>query len=290
VDDEWQQIPDEWLQTPETKAVPTKKAAAKKAKPKPNDGDESDLSELTDEEEHQAELKATQAAQVTPDAREDSPLSEAPEPSPPPEIPDDDADEDYNPEADEAEGVDDEKAESERGDDSISPKTEAEDEEPAETNVEEEKDFTKGNSAEPAVGSKAAGEATNGTVEMDVDNADTAAAAEAKPADVDESKMEVDPAEDDETKQGGPADNAEDEDGEVVKEEDPADTDEVKLAVKEAAEVPDGFIEWEAVSTTRGWLQGLTSRSAFRSTIGRLGPSSSPSLATPMRRLSTSSF
>ena len=63
IDDEWQQIPDEWLgkDKSETKTVGRIPAAQTngKAKAKKRDVDEgSELSELTDEEEHEAELQA----------------------------------------------------------------------------------------------------------------------------------------------------------------------------------------------------------------------------------------
>lgn len=60
VDDEWQKIPDEWLGQAASSEEPAAKVNGKaKGKAKQRDADEeSDLSELTDEEEHEAELKA----------------------------------------------------------------------------------------------------------------------------------------------------------------------------------------------------------------------------------------
>ncbi|WVQ65253.1 uncharacterized protein L199_003426 [Kwoniella botswanensis] len=58
VDDEWQQIPDEWLSTP---AKATTKKGKGKGKGKKTDGDESELSELTDEEEHERSVLASGA-------------------------------------------------------------------------------------------------------------------------------------------------------------------------------------------------------------------------------------
>ena len=73
IDDEWQQIPAEWLDN----ASPAPKANAKingkskgKGKDKGNEtanGDESDLSDLTDEEEHAAVLSKAGVATVQPD-------------------------------------------------------------------------------------------------------------------------------------------------------------------------------------------------------------------------------
>ncbi|WWC68318.1 uncharacterized protein I206_102243 [Kwoniella pini CBS 10737] len=57
VDDEWQQVPDDWL-TPSKSARGKGKGKAKKAD---GDGDESELSELTDEEEHERLLLASGA-------------------------------------------------------------------------------------------------------------------------------------------------------------------------------------------------------------------------------------
>ena len=60
VDDEWQKIPDEWLGQAASSEEPAAKVNGKakgKAKQRAAD-EESDLSELTDEEEHEAELKA----------------------------------------------------------------------------------------------------------------------------------------------------------------------------------------------------------------------------------------
>lgn len=63
VDDEWQQVPEEWLKTPaESETTGKGKARATKGKGKRRGKDadeESELSELTDEEEHQARLAAS---------------------------------------------------------------------------------------------------------------------------------------------------------------------------------------------------------------------------------------
>ncbi|WRT66001.1 uncharacterized protein IL334_002952 [Kwoniella shivajii] len=61
VDDEWQQVPEDWLSTP---AKPRGRAKGKgkgKAKQVDGEGDESELSELTDEEEHERLVLASGA-------------------------------------------------------------------------------------------------------------------------------------------------------------------------------------------------------------------------------------
>jgi hypothetical protein len=61
VDDEWQQVPKEWLTPADTTSSASKNKAEKgKGKRKPKEVDEeSELSELTDEEEHEARLRAS---------------------------------------------------------------------------------------------------------------------------------------------------------------------------------------------------------------------------------------
>ncbi|WVW80486.1 hypothetical protein I302_102469 [Kwoniella bestiolae CBS 10118] len=56
VDDEWQQVPEDWLSTPAKTSSKKGKGKAKKS-----DGDESELSELTDEEEHERMVLASGA-------------------------------------------------------------------------------------------------------------------------------------------------------------------------------------------------------------------------------------
>ncbi|RSH88163.1 uncharacterized protein EHS24_000691 [Apiotrichum porosum] len=73
VDDEWQQVPDDWLNGDKK----TKKA--KPTKGKANDDGDSDLSDLTDEDEHEATLKALDDEEASPEVKPESPLSEAPE-------------------------------------------------------------------------------------------------------------------------------------------------------------------------------------------------------------------
>ncbi|BEI82391.1 hypothetical protein CcaverHIS002_0302590 [Cutaneotrichosporon cavernicola] len=263
VDDEWQQIPDEWLQTAETKRMQVTTKNAEEKTDSQADDDGSELSELTDEEEHQAELNATRPAQDMQVAREDSPLSDAPEePSPPPEIVDDDGDEDYKPEADEiGEGADEEREESERNDDSASPKVETDDVQHTKGEAgdeigrveEDEKLLANAKSLEPME-------------ELDANQEINSVAVYDSKRDVGEpeavgAKMDIDIVEANETIEAYEGEEEEHEEGpmeedavkkedDAVKEEDSVETDEVKLAVKEAAEVPDGFIEWEAVCVT----------------------------------------
>ncbi|GMK58207.1 hypothetical protein CspeluHIS016_0502390 [Cutaneotrichosporon spelunceum] len=261
VDDEWQQIPDEWLQTRETKSVTVAKAIAKKADPETDD-DESELSELTDEEEHQAELKATRAAQDMSPASVDSPLSEAPEAlSPPLEIPEDDADEDYDPEADEMDDVADEdkgKDESECNSKSVSPESETGDAEPVEGEDDEkfglvrpeagdEKVLAKAKSPEPVAEPRANQQASDVLVN---DSKPDTSEAEAVGTKTDIDIAEANAPQSVEANQEDAADEQGSIQEEVVKEEEPEEVDDVKLAIKEAAAVPEGFIEWEAVSVT----------------------------------------
>lgn len=184
VDDEWQQIPDEWLDSTGSRS----KANAKATKGTASD-EESDLSDLTDEEEHQAQLAATQSGQDGPETKkEDSPLSEAPEEEEPiQDLPDnvdagdDEDDKDYKPD----------------------PEDEHDDASEA------------GNNASPLP----------------------------EPTEQEGKKESVD---------GASPEPAQDEEANGQPEDSPAQLDDVQLAVKEAAELPDGFIEWEAVSVMTG--------------------------------------
>ncbi|KAL1405212.1 hypothetical protein Q8F55_008837 [Vanrija albida] len=168
VDDEWQHVPDEWLETPNK----AKRNAGR------DDDQESELSELTDEEVHEARLQASGAANGTPKGealREktgDSPLSEAPD--------EPDSNSDWKPEAEAASDA----PSGEQDDPDLSPEANDLQPETEEASVKAEDD------------------------------------AEVDPSGVEE---EID---------------------------DSQEQDEVKLAVEEAAALPDGFIEWEAVCVT----------------------------------------
>lgn len=88
---------------------------------------------------------------------------------------------------------------------------------------------------------------------------------------------------------------AEDGDIEMAEaEEDDKDqeTDIVKLAVKEATNLPEGFVEWEAVSMIRmgvPYEDAEWGRSASRSLTGGLSRHSSPNPVIQTRRRSTAS-
>ncbi|CAK9783526.1 hypothetical protein CC85DRAFT_194526 [Cutaneotrichosporon oleaginosum] len=233
VDDEWQQIPDEWLQ-PTTKSRAVEQIASESAALKLADGDESDLSDLTDEEEHQAELQATQAARMD-RPKEDSPLSEPPEPSTPPDIPVDVADDAYHSEPGDVD------QEEEPGRDSSG---EFVKEDPDEVVAHEPEGHAKIDASidEGTTLSKTSNELLNfegGPLDTDITSANEGAVDEN--ADKDVKTI---------TCLAGPSDGAVAADQEAVKVEEPTERDEVKLAAREAASVPAGFIEWEAVCVT----------------------------------------
>lgn len=118
VDDEWQQVPDEWLDSAKEDHADTEDGGDGE-KEEEGGEDESDLSDLTDEEEHAAEVEAAKAREsqengqakkarrkavkekVEEEEEEvvdaDSPLSELPEPEPEPIIEQDDEEDEYNP-------------------------------------------------------------------------------------------------------------------------------------------------------------------------------------------------
>lgn len=228
VDDEWQQIPDDWL---EGEARPAPKS---KAKSMQDDGEESELSDLTDEEEHQAELVVARGEQESEAAREESPLSEAPEEDMPLDVPKDAGDDtDYKPDSEN----EDAEPSSEAGDEaSVTP-----------TAVEEENEEVpgKGTSPEPAQGEP--------TLETD-DEPKPEAEDESKAEAEDEEKAETndEPTAETEVEPKAETENEPkvetDEDPKLESETDAVETDDVKLAVKEAGELPEGFVEWEAVS------------------------------------------
>lgn len=156
VDDEWQQVPDEWLDGAKEDHADTEDASDGE-KEEEGDDDESELSDLTDEEEHAAEVEAVKAREsqengqpkknrrkavkeeveekVEEVADADSPLSELPEPDPEPIVEQDDEEDEYNPdedvEQDDAMDVDE-----------TEPKQE-EEEDDAEEDGEEEEDIIK---------------------------------------------------------------------------------------------------------------------------------------------------
>lgn len=71
VDDEWQQVPEEWLSPEKNDGESTMGRAKGRANVKnkaKDDDDESELSELTDEEEHQRAVEASKAGEVEEEA------------------------------------------------------------------------------------------------------------------------------------------------------------------------------------------------------------------------------
>ena len=74
VEDEWQQVPDDWLaEEGGARSKTSGKASNGKGKTR-DDDEESELSELTDEEEHEAKVEASRAAEI-PEAPSDGALT-----------------------------------------------------------------------------------------------------------------------------------------------------------------------------------------------------------------------
>jgi hypothetical protein len=273
VDDEWQQVPEEWLKTPaESETTGKGKARATKGKGKRRGKDadeESELSELTDEEEHQARLAAsgTKGDREEGEREEDkghavgdeTPLT--PMESPLPEPKEESKDED----AMEIDGEEPVSAEAETEIQSFSlrcsqaaaletgeavpqaaasgaPDVEAAGE--LKDEVMEDPQPEEAEHVDVIVDGEAA-QTANGDLEIDavVDaKPDEEAEVEEKP--IDEADIDGEPDEEAEQKEEKPDD---DDKHAQAEEEEEEETDEIKLAVKEANNLPEGFVEWEAV-------------------------------------------
>jgi hypothetical protein len=83
-------------------------------------------------------------------------------------------------------------------------------------------------------------------------------------------------------------DSVKDEDEEEGEDDDNEEPeDEIKLAIKAANDLPDGFIEWEAVSLSMVSCPVLTCRYVLRYTTGEHSPNNLPNLVIPTKRLYT---
>lgn len=228
VDDEWQQVPEEWLKTDAKSRSNGKINGKGKARP---EEDESELSELTDEEEHEAKLQEAHVESAN------SPLDNGKE---------------NRLNANGTEGS--------LTPVSISLYVQAPNiieltrsqvvgdqeaitiDEPAAAEGVETEDKA-GHSKEPKVETQTDVEAkTDSDAKMDVDDKPEDIGPPTDPGEaVDGVDQDVKAVTDSQVK-------AEDSAGPQPAAEDHDETDEVKMAVKESRNLPEGFVEWEAVS------------------------------------------
>ncbi|WWD18222.1 hypothetical protein CI109_102672 [Kwoniella shandongensis] len=236
VDDEWQQVPDDWLKADaELKAA--SKAKGKKKKERDPD-EESELSELTDEEEHEARIRASgargDAVAVKQGQENGSPsIKEVVHDELPKEGENSKEPEDEKMDVDQVAGAEQPTREEEM---EAAQEAVAVEETEDEPKVSLDEDVVpKEPTPEKAQDDPAAVPETNGHSSPSKNDAEMTAKTETM-------QDGVAPAQTSDGPEAG--------ENKANGQQDVEETDDVKIAVKDANSLPEGFIEWEAVCVT----------------------------------------